>query len=826
MADDYIYKLNPGQGWMFKGGPRSSPVAPFTGAYKGGTSLNMGWKIHFDLKSTLSLQDSLKEAGMDASQNIIDSSKFKSVAQRYLSYSGGSLSDKEVAQGIYNTINFGRRQLPGGVEYEQLFPRITDIFDTADVLKSQGMDFKFGANTYGNWTAYPSSLERRDKLIASLESSIGSRLEEAKNIESSGSDLLSRYTKGRFTSQYMKQIPEFMKHSWSEVLPDEEFQKLPPLQRIQERVFSSAKNFPDTLKKFLASEPILEELMFGPKGYVSPYEDMPSLLKSRGISIDIPGRTAITPITPHATTVTPSNIPNTPQLKQSPEPIIKITPHAKPVMNIPGHGQVIDPIEIATRRAQRQKDLNVAFNQMQMREVNAERKAALPGKKLNKAQRRAAKNARALDVQRVKEQGALLAREEAEKLKAQQAAQQVVQSRSISGTKKGRNSRIKTKHPGGFNPKKGIFTVTTNFDEYLTIPDPATMKPGSLESYARNKVLRPRFEEQGRVHGTTLFEEIQRIGGYEGVGESELERVLKTTIGQTQDDLLREHLKGLKKQYGPAYRAHLRDIATQSIQNDREYFYWNKGLQIDTNTPRPILPINMSEDDALSHISRRVQLDGGTVSTNKNLPGFGQGVKDMVDQSIVSRGQVVDILKGKDKGAIGLGNVVDLPKNAQQVVLNLDLEDDMRLSYGEALLQSSRMEQQGGNLSTGKQKQLGARANLADKQAMMVDDEKIQRGVQERVSLLEKDKRRAAVQAEKIQAVLSQGSSEVGETIIPPRLAPAAEQAEEVVRKAPISKRTMEKMMSSNMLAAGVAAGGLGLIYASNRMKGEREVGR
>jgi hypothetical protein len=55
---------------------------------------------------------------------------------------------------------------------------------------------------------------------------------------------------------------------------------------------------------------------------------------------------------------------------------------------------------------------------------------------------------------------------------------------------------------------------------------------------------------------------------------------------------------------------------------------------------------------------------------------------------------------------------------------------------------------------------------------------------------------------------------------------PAAEQAEEVVRKAPISRRTMEKMMSSNMLAAGVAAGGLGILYASNKMRGEREVGR
>jgi hypothetical protein len=160
-------------------------------------------------------------------------------------------------------------------------------------------------------------------------------------------------------------------------------------------------------------------------------------------------------------------------------------------------------------------------------------------------------------------------------------------------------------------------------------------------------------------------------------------------------------------------------------------------------------------------------------------------------------------------------SISDLPKNAQQVVLNLDLEDDMRLSYGEALLQASRMEQQGGNLSTGGQKRLGRTAGLADKQAMMVDDEKIQTAA-----------RLAREKAEKVQAVISRGSSTVGETILHSPMAPAAEQAKEVVRKAPISKRTMEKMMSSNMLAAGVAAGGLGLLYASNKMRAEREVGR
>lgn len=823
MADDYIYKLNPGKGWMFKGGPRSSPVAPFTGVYKGDTSLNMGWKIHFDLKSTLSLQDSLKEAGMDASQNIIDSSKFKSVAQRYLSYSGGSLSDKEVAQGIYDIINFGRRQLPGGMEYEQLFPKITDIFDTADVLKSQGMDFKFGPNTYGNWTAYPSSLERRDKLIASLESSIGSRLEEAKNIESSGSDLLSRYTKGRFTSQYMKQIPEFMKQSWSAVLSDDEFQKLPPLQRIQERIFSSAKNFPDTLKKFLASEPILEELMFGPKGYVSPYEDIPSLLKARGISIDIPGRTAITPITPHATTVTPSNIPNTPQLKQSPEPIIKITPHAQPVMNIPGHGQVIDPIEIATRRAQRQADLDEVFNPIQINQrVNAQRKAALPGKKLNKAQRRAAKNARALEVQKQREDGSKLARAEAERIKAERAAQQVVQPKTVSSS-----GATKTQS----TVKSGRRVVRS--------------EPIYINPVTRQREGRPEF-----------------VGNRKG----------RLKVGQTREGSIdTRRIAGFEVSInGVPVRS---DLYMPTIDAPTYEAYGS----ISDGSPKKI---GMSQEEAIDYISKRVDIDGGTLARNKSLPGFGQGVKDIVDQGILSKEEVSKIVQSKN--ILELTHSTSLsqyfrPTNAGQVADALDLEELYRLSYGQALSAS----QQGVGMGKGEQIRIGRAIGLGEKQGMMVDHENLVKGYnaalkdlydadraqkiaahaknrqdlkdlfnadkqqklaahaknrQDLIDLKEADKQQklAADAANKerlaterrIQAVLTADVKPQNEYKIYQQLDEAAERAIETTNKAPIAKRTVEKLMESHTLAAGVAAGGLGLIYAANRLRAERQVGR
>ena len=46
-----------------------------------------------------------------------------------------------------------------------------------------------------------------------------------------------------------------------------------------------------------------------------------------------------------------------------------------------------------------------------------------------------------------------------------------------------------------------------------------------------------------------------------------------------------------------------------------------------------------------------------------------------------------------------------------------------------------------------------------------------------------------------------------------------------VINKKPISSRTVQKLMSSHTLAAGVAAGGLGLLYA-NKRRGESQVGR
>lgn len=53
----------------------------------------------------------------------------------------------------------------------------------------------------------------------------------------------------------------------------------------------------------------------------------------------------------------------------------------------------------------------------------------------------------------------------------------------------------------------------------------------------------------------------------------------------------------------------------------------------------------------------------------------------------------------------------------------------------------------------------------------------------------------------------------------------SAQAITKVTSKKPISARTVQKLMSSHSLSAGVVAGGLGLLYGINRRRGEQQVG-
>ena len=56
---------------------------------------------------------------------------------------------------------------------------------------------------------------------------------------------------------------------------------------------------------------------------------------------------------------------------------------------------------------------------------------------------------------------------------------------------------------------------------------------------------------------------------------------------------------------------------------------------------------------------------------------------------------------------------------------------------------------------------------------------------------------------------------------------PALEQeVSQVITKKPIARKTAQRLFQSHSLSAGIAAGGLALVYAANRMRGEQQVGQ
>jgi cell pole-organizing protein PopZ len=112
-------------------------------------------------------------------------------------------------------------------------------------------------------------------------------------------------------------------------------------------------------------------------------------------------------------------------------------------------------------------------------------------------------------------------------------------------------------------------------------------------------------------------------------------------------------------------------------------------------------------------------------------------------------------------------------------------------------------------------------ANVKNPQKMFaIDDRTRMREVNARVAA-------AKATEQKAQAVLSSGYIDPAAKTSYAKLTPSAvDEVSKVTQKKALSLRTMERLMSSHTLAAGVAAGGLGIMYAFNRRRGEEQVGR
>lgn len=386
-------------------------------------------------------------------------------------------------------------------------------------------------------------------------------------------------------------------------------------------------------------------------------------------------------------------------------------------------------------------------------------------RQLYRARRRARNFQARIELQKRKLEGAQIAKEEADALLAA-ARSKTIRSKSIVSGKTKRKTTIRK----GF--KKDLpYTLVADRTAYDAIPNPSKMTDRQLEDYGR-KILFKR--EQQAVEASI------EIGG------STLEEGEKYISAM---DAYNEERKILRRRHGINYRPHLRSMAKDELESLRHAAMYSKGISIDTSRPvKPKLKPNMTAGEAADYISTRVS------SLGRSLPGFGQAVKDISDAGILTEQQIANIIKDAPNS-----------RNLTQLTNAMGFDDFGIPSYGDHL----RMLSQRSGPSYSSQQ-------LAQKQQWMIEH-----------SQLLEEKKIADMKVAKAQAVLSTGFKDPTiETNYAKLSAPVADEIAQVTQKKAISTRTMERLMKSHTVAAGVAAGGLGLMYAFNRKRAEEQVGR
>lgn len=353
-------------------------------------------------------------------------------------------------------------------------------------------------------------------------------------------------------------------------------------------------------------------------------------------------------------------------------------------------------------RAERQSNINFAFNELGNELVQEQRLAKKPAKQSAKIRRRQRNAQKAVDAQKFKDTGALRANQvAAAQLYAQMwtdtLQEQLNPTRSLSGVKKRtRNAGVTRVSREARQP----FNLRVDYTAFNAVPNPSTMTDRQLENYARKMIL-----SQKRNSLEAIAEE---IGG-----------ISKADIQIQAIDLYNQERAAMRKQYGPGYRAKLREMATSDLRMQQQNAARNLTYSLDGPQPPRIAP----ENDINYKATR---LPTGTPDPNS------------------------------------LANV-----NMNRVKKDWMLEDE-------------RMLYEGG--------QAGPRPYR-----------------------LKTDYGFGEVRQGKI---IRTDMSNIGK-----------EQAVEAVKKAPISAKTAARSMNAYMLAAGVAAGGLGVLYGFNRQRAEQQVG-
>lgn len=321
----------------------------------------------------------------------------------------------------------------------------------------------------------------------------------------------------------------------------------------------------------------------------------------------------------------------------------------------------IDPNEylrermiIPPSRAQIQSNLDFAFDPKKyVTELNnrsrAERLAKRPAKQAAKARRRLLSAQRAQDAQLAKDVGArragqIAAAQSYAQMWTDTLQEQLNPTRSLSGVKK------RTRNTGVTRASREARTpFTVRFDNTVmnSIPDPSQMTERQLENYARKMILNNK-----RNALTSLAASAEGVTG----SDIEIQAV----------DLYNQERAAMRKQYGPSYRAKLREMATQDLVSQRENALFNLRPYVD-QTPKVVknfgenfraerLPSGVADPNSLSNLpnnfKRQWMIESGAYPpmeppkpAEKVFGQIRQGEIKLTDMSRAAKEQAVDVVK-------------------------------------------------------------------------------------------------------------------------------------------------------------------------------------
>jgi hypothetical protein len=316
-------------------------------------NINHGWKIHGDLVADLTREEAFAKIGLettDTGAKIVDQKAYDAFNSRLskigidpanvpntnVDFAESFLISRRIEEvGSHSTQMVNGRPMTNLPQYNRFYSDPLDTLSMMEVFHENQTQYKASAK-YGDgrsFTGYTQSIENRDKLISSLESRLGDRLQDINPTilgghQTEGATQLSQKITGRFTTEYTDIPSAGGAMDWASQNPaaskgqaaiDNVMATNPQMRPyIHTGVIDdqSAAN----LKKLTDDFPVFNEMLHGPNGYVSPYATIEDTFSQQGYDYKTgkalaPSTATAPPVTP-VTPVTPPPTPPTATISQ------------------------------------------------------------------------------------------------------------------------------------------------------------------------------------------------------------------------------------------------------------------------------------------------------------------------------------------------------------------------------------------------------------------------------------------------------------------------------------------------------------------------------